>query len=77
MEKNICHKTGLCPIFKKGILLSDRTGTAYKNIYCLKPDKYKTCKRYIVSEMTGRPVPENIMPNTGLSIEAIIERMGK
>ena len=75
MSDIICPKTEKCPIFKKGVLISDRTGETYKSRYCLNADNFKTCKRYIVSGMTGKPVPEGIMPNSGLSIDVIIERI--
>ena len=74
MEK--CPKLETCPIFQKGILFSEQTGQSYRNLYCLKREKYPVCKRYLVSE-SGYKVPESIMPNSSLSVEEIIKRINQ
>lgn len=73
MENDICKSIEKCPIFVKGILVNDFAGLAYKNMYCLVPGKYKTCKRYLAAQATGKPIPESIMPNSNKSLEEIIK----
>jgi len=73
MENDVCKKIEKCPIFVKGILVNDFAGMAYKNMYCLVPGKYKTCKRFIAAQATGKPVPESIMPNSKKTVDEIIE----
>ena len=73
MENSVCAKLEKCPIFQKGILVNDYTGVAYKNMYCLVPGKFKECKRFQAGTATGKPVPENIMPNSKKTLEEIIE----
>ncbi len=73
MENDVCKKLEKCPIFVKGVLVNDFADLAYKNMYCLVPGKYKTCKRYLAAQATGKPVPESIMPNSSKSLEEIIQ----
>ncbi len=73
MENSVCAKLEKCLIFQKGILVNDYTGVAYKNMYCLVPGKYQECKRFLAAKATGKPVPENIMPNSKKSLEEIID----
>ena len=73
MENDVCANLEKCPIFVKGILVNDFTGVAYKNTFCLIPNKYKECKRYQASKATGKPAPESIMPNSKKSLEEIIK----
>lgn len=77
MNKEKCPKVAKCPIFIEGVLYSKLTGTTYKNQYCLKPDKYELCKRYIASGSTQKPIPPHIMPNTTLSIEDILKEAAR
>ncbi|MCQ2976260.1 MAG: hypothetical protein MJ211_15780 [Bacteroidales bacterium] len=74
MSQEVCEKLAKCPIFQKGILFNEYTGETYKNLYCLKPDKYITCKRFIASKECNCPIPEKIMPNSSLSIEEIVAK---
>lgn len=76
MSESYCKKFEKCPIFQKDILFGERTGETYKKLYCTKGIEInKTCKRYIVSEILGKPVPEKVMPNSILSVEEIIEKI--
>jgi hypothetical protein len=73
-----CPKYEKCPIFTGESFMMEGSGQIYKELYCMAgPERFKTCKRYIVSEQTGLPVPKNIMPNTELSIEEIIKKTKK
>ncbi|MBO7495267.1 MAG: hypothetical protein J6T98_01835 [Salinivirgaceae bacterium] len=72
MENDVCKNIERCPIFVKGALVNDFTGVAYRNTFCLMPGKYKECKRYLAAQATGKPVPENIMPNSKKTLEEII-----
>ncbi|MGE0079119.1 MAG: hypothetical protein AB7S48_14775 [Bacteroidales bacterium] len=77
MEKTKnCPKLEKCPIYIKNVFINPKAGETYRNIFCTAGhEKYTTCKRYIVSEKTGKPVPENIMPNTILTIDEIISKL--
>lgn len=77
METATCTKFAKCPIYQKNVFFNEKAGETYKTLYCTAGEvKYKTCKRYIVSEMMGRPAPDNIMPNCSLTVEEIIKKMG-
>jgi len=57
------------------VLHNELIGQTYNGLYCLAPGlKYKSCKRYIVSEDYGKKAPSNIMPNSTLSIAEIVSR---
>lgn len=77
MEKNNqCPKMEKCPVFLKNILHSEKMNQTYKQLYCLADEmKYKTCKRYQISEKYGKPAPDNVLPNSSMSIEEIAKRM--
>jgi len=75
MAESVCPKLEKCPIFIKGVLFSEMTGVAYKNLYCLKDNKYPQCKRFMVSEKMDGPIPENILPNSVLSIDELLEQI--
>ena len=72
MENDVCKNIEKCPIFVKGVLVNDYTGVAYRNMFCLVPGKYKECKRFLAAKATGKPVPENIMPNSKKTLDEII-----
>lgn len=74
MTLNICPKYQKCPIFQ-GTTGSKAEGV-YRTMFCTAGrDKYTTCKRFIVSEKTKKPIPPDIMPNSFYSVEEIIEIM--
>jgi len=76
MEKHICPKFKQCPIFQNNVLFNEQTGKTYKNLYCLAgPDQYMSCKRFIVSEKTGKQIPQDIFPNCQLKTNDIIKRV--
>jgi len=75
MSENLCQSVAKCPIFQQGVLYSAQTGQTYKNLYCLKHDGFKECKRYAAAKMSGLPIPASIMPNTKLSVEEIIAKL--
>jgi hypothetical protein len=78
MSELTCPKFEKCPIFTGESFVIEGSSQIYKELYCLAgPERYQTCKRFIVSEKTGMPVPKTIMPNTELTIEQIIEKMKK
>ena len=75
MDNTVCPKYEKCPIFTGESFMLEGSSQVYKDLFCMAgPDKFQTCKRYIVSEKTGMPVPKSIMPNTELSIEEIIKK---
>lgn len=73
MENLTCPKFEKCPIFTGKAFKQFNSSDVYKRLYCNAGEtKYKTCVRYIVSEKTGKPVPDNIMPNSTTPVEKII-----
>jgi len=71
-----CPKFAKCPIYQKDVFINEKAGTTYKNLFCTAGElKYKSCKRFIISEKMGRPAPDNIMPNSSMSIDDIISKM--
>lgn len=73
---NTCPKFAKCPIYQKNVFKNEASGELYKNLYCNAGEsRFKACKRYQVSEKVGMPAPENIMPNSSLTIEEIIAKM--
>ena len=77
MEKaKLCPKYEKCPIYIKNVFKNETAGETYRILYCSAGEaKYSTCKRFIVSNIVGRPAPENIMPNSSLTVEQIIAKM--
>jgi len=74
MENDVCEKFAKCPIFQNGVLFNEFTGETYKTLYCLRPGRYQTCKRYLASKECNCSIPDRIMPNSSLSLEEIILR---
>lgn len=75
METNTCNKITKCPIFTQGIMMTEKTGETFKKHYCLNASKYGTCKRYQTSQLTDKPIPVSILPNSLLSIDEIVRRI--
>jgi hypothetical protein len=74
MNNSTCPKFEKCPIFTGRSFKQLNSSDVYKRLYCNAGEaKYKTCKRFIVSEKTGKPVPDNIMPNSTMEIDKIVE----
>ncbi len=76
MKKDLCPKTEKCPIFIGGVLQRPESEEIYRKLYCRAgKEKYGTCKRYIVSNMTGKKKPVNIMPNCYKTIAEIVDEV--
>ena len=77
MESNsTCPKFANCPIYQKNVFKNEKAGETYRILYCTAGEqKYTTCMRYMVSERAGRPAPDNIMPNSSLTVDQIISKM--
>jgi hypothetical protein len=71
---NRCPKTENCPLFNKKLLKRESSYTAYKNLYCCTKERFKECKRYIISNELGH-CADFVMPNSSYSIEEIITKM--
>ena len=70
-----CPKLEKCPIYLKNVFFNPNAGETYRKLYCLAgKEKYSSCKRFQVSEKTGRPVPETVMPNCSLTVDEIIAK---
>lgn len=73
MENKTCPKYDRCPIFSGEAFRRQSSKNVYQSLYCKAGfKKYTTCKRYIISERIGKPVPATIMPNAQKSVEDII-----
>jgi hypothetical protein len=73
MENKICPKYDRCPIFSGEAFRRQSSKNVYQSLYCNAGfEKYTTCKRFIISERIGKPVPASIMPNAQKSVEDII-----
>jgi len=76
MEMN-CPKTEKCPLFNGNLLKRSESEITYKKLYCSAGEsKWKQCKRFMVSESTGK-CPDFVMPNSTYTLEEIIARMKK
>ena len=77
MNTNICEKVEKCPIYL-GILKSNEMLTqTYKYLFCEKGVEGKNkCVRYQVAKIMG-VCPPNILPNTKVTVEEIVEKMKK
>ena len=74
MEAALCPKTSKCPIFS-GVLKGSEFTETYKRLYCENGEKGRNnCRRFQVAEKVGK-CPENILPNSGKSVEEIIAMM--
>ncbi|MEJ5317574.1 MAG: hypothetical protein WHS63_11240 [Tenuifilum sp.] len=70
-----CPKLEKCPIYLKNVFFNPNAGETYRKIYCTAgKEKYTSCKRYLVSEKVGKPVPESVMPNCSLTVDEIIAK---
>jgi len=72
--ETICPKTPTCVLFNDNLLKRKESAETYKLLFCRTDEKYKQCKRYMISERVGK-CPYFVMPNSSLSIDNIIERM--
>jgi hypothetical protein len=70
-----CPKVSKCPIFINNVLTLESAAVAYKSLYCEAGEaKYKSCKRFIVSNMIGS-CPPSVLPNCSKSVEEIIQKI--
>jgi len=71
---NKCPKTENCPLFNKQLLKRESSYTAYKHLYCCTKERYKECKRFIVSNEFGH-CDDFVMPNSSYTMEEIKAKM--
>jgi hypothetical protein len=73
--EHICPKIEKCTIFTNNVIIIENALQAYKTWYCKAGEaKYKTCKRYIVSNALGG-CPPSLMPNSSKSVDEIKANM--
>ncbi len=73
MKSKKCPLLEECPIFQQNIFMNKKKGQTYKAAYCMAGEKnYRSCKRYRAVEISGKAIPENIFPDSSLSIDEII-----
>lgn len=71
-----CYKGNKCRLFLGKIDLSEHTRLMYNCSYCLGLEsKWRNCKRFLLLETEGF-CPDFVMPNTLLSDEQIMKRVG-
>jgi hypothetical protein len=72
-----CPKVEKCPIFINNVLTLERAAVAYKTLYCQAGEaKYKSCKRYIISNTVGS-CPPDVLPNSSRTVDEIIAKMSR
>lgn len=69
-----CPNLKTCPIFQENVLINGYVGQAYRNVYCLK-EKYIECMRYKLSQLTTKPIPPNILPNSRKPLEELLKEI--
>ena len=76
-EDKICARSAKCPIYA-GILESNEVLiNAYKSLYCENGQTGReNCKRNQVASIIGSSPPDDILPNSDLSVDTIIRLMG-
>lgn len=68
-----CPKYQKCPIFSGEGLKREQSKMTYRNLFCeAGKEKFESCKRYIASEETGKPVPVSVLPNSSLPMDEIL-----
>ncbi len=78
MSTTTCPKLEKCPIFLKNIFHNELVGKTYKHLFCQSEDNnHFNCKRYLFSEKFKKSAPDNVLPNTTLSLEEIAKRLEK
>ena len=76
MKINKCPLISKCPIFKENVFHNQKTGMTYRVLFCEAGlEKYNNCKRYQAVKKGGRMVPENILPNSKLTVDEILRIM--
>ncbi len=75
VDNKNCEKSLKCPIYS-GILQSNEILTqTYKKLFCESGSEGKNkCKRFQVAKIMGS-CPPNILPNTHLTVDEIVEKM--
>ena len=76
MKTYTCPIILKCPIFRENVFHNKKTGLTYRAMFCEAGfEKYKNCKRYQAVKKSGMMVPENILPNSKLTVDEIIRIM--
>jgi hypothetical protein len=70
----ICPKSAKCPLFRNNLLDMKESEEIYKALYCNSELNYKNCKRYMVSEKSGK-CSDFVMPNSSMTVDEIIIKM--
>jgi len=71
-----CPKIESCPLFNNQLLKRQESADTYKNLYCNKENRFRECKRYIVSNKVGKCAPY-VLPNSFSTADELIARMIK
>lgn len=73
MIRKNCPVFENCPVFKKNIFVDERSQLTFKTAYCKAGyAKYTQCKRFQALEVSHEKIPENILPNSKLSVREIL-----
>lgn len=66
-----------CSVYRDKICHNQIVGLTYRMLYCQQTHyRYKICKRYQIFEKIGRMAPYYVLPNTGISVDEIIQDTG-
>lgn len=76
MNNISCSKLGKCPLFNNHLLKRQESAETYKKLYCLNADRFRSCKRYIISDKVGLCAPY-VLPNSFDTVEYLLEKMKK
>ncbi|NOU19308.1 MAG: hypothetical protein HOO91_17260 [Bacteroidales bacterium] len=75
IDNKNCERTAKCPVYL-GILISNGIIIqTYRKLFCESgSDGKNMCRRYQVAKIMG-VCPQNILPNTHLTVDEIVEKM--
>ncbi len=63
-----------CSVYLNNVGHNEMVGLTYRNLYCLQVNKkFKTCKRYQVCIRLGKKASRDILPNSPLNPDLIVQ----
>ncbi len=71
---DVCENSAKCPIFSGMLQGKEFTQQAYRSKYCEAGEAgWELCKRYLTKAKYDA-CPPNLLPNSGMNLEAIAEK---
>lgn len=71
-----CPKSPKCALFNNNLLKRPESADIYRRNFCNDANRFKECKRYLVSEKFGK-CANFVMPNSTMDLEDIRAKMVK